>query len=96
MIEKYLSDMSTDILFRTESDMKWIPKNRLHIGNYTRVHYDITSDMMVLRVYMEVNTFTQVTQVQWLQDKLALTNAILEEQQAYIAGISHHTLKRLP
>ena len=39
MTEKYQSDQATDILFRTESDVKWIPYNPLHIGNYTRVHF---------------------------------------------------------
>ncbi len=69
MIEKYKSDISTDILFRTEQDIKWIHYNRLHIGNYTRVHYDITSDMIVMRIHTEVYTFTQITQIKWLQDK---------------------------
>ncbi len=47
-------------------------------------------------VNTEVNTYTRVTQIQWLQDKLALSQAVLEEQQAHFAGIPHHTLKGLP
>jgi hypothetical protein len=31
-----------------------------------------------------------------LQDKLALSKAVLEEQQAHFAGIPHRTLKGLP
>ena len=89
MIEKYQPDQATDILIRTDSDVKWIPYNLLLNSNYTRVHYIFTSDMIVMRVNTEVNTFTRVTQIQWLQDKFALTISVLEEQQAYIAGISH-------
>ena len=96
MIEKYQSDQSTDILFRTESDVKWIPYNPLHISNYTRVHFDPASDLMVMRVNTETNSFTRVTQLKWIQDKLALANTVIEEQTAYIAGISHRTLKGLP
>ncbi len=49
-----------------------------------------------MRVNTDLNTYTQVTQVQWLQDKLAFSKAVLEEQQAQFAGISHHKLKGLP
>ena len=48
-----------------------------------------------MRVNMETNSFTRVTQLKWLQDKIALPNAVLDEQVAYIAGISHSTLKGL-
>ena len=96
MIEKYQSDQSTDILFQTESNVKWIPYNPLHISNYTRVHFDPASDLMVMRVNTETNSFTRVNQLKWLQDKLALSNAVIDEQTAYIAGISHRTLKGLP
>jgi len=51
---------------------------------------------MVMRVNTETNSFTRVTQNKWIQDKLALINTIAEEQSAYIAGISHRTLKGLP
>ena len=95
MIEKYQSDQATDILFRTESDVTWIPYNPLHISNYTSVHFD-RGDMMVMRVNTDTNSFTRVTQPKWLQDKVALSNAVLDEQIAYIAGISHRTLKGLP
>ena len=81
MIEKYQSDQATDILFRTESDVKWITYNPLHISNYTRVHFDPASDMMVMRVNTETNSFTRVTQLKWF----ALSNSVLDEQIAYNA-----------
>ena len=96
MIQKHLPDQATDILFRTESDVKWIPFNPLHISNYSRVDFDPASDMMVMRVNTETNSFTRVTQLKWLRDKIALSNAVLDDQIAYIAGISHRTLKGLP
>ena len=79
MIKKYQSDQATDILFRTESDAKWITYNPLHISNYTRVHFDPASDMMVMCVNTETNSFTRVTQLKWLRDKIALSNAVLDE-----------------
>ncbi len=51
---------------------------------------------MVMRVNTEVNKYARVTQIQWLQDKLALSKAVLEEQQAHFAGVPHCTLKGLP
>ena len=96
MVEKYQSDNSTDILYKTPSDVNWIPYNRLHIANYTRVHYDSASDVMVMRVNTEANTYTQVTQRQWLMDKLDLEKERIEEVEAHFAGVSHRTLKGLP
>ncbi len=48
--------------------------------------------MMLIRVNTEVNTFTRVTQIQWLKDKLALLKAVLIEQVVYLAVTSHCTL----
>jgi hypothetical protein len=96
MVEQFQSDNSTDILYKKPLDVKWIPYNKLHIANYTRAHYDSTSDVMVMRVNTEVNTYTRVTQRQWLLDKLSLEAARAEELQANFAGISHRTLKGLP
>jgi hypothetical protein len=50
MVEQFQSDNSTYILYENLSDGKWIPYNKWHIANYTRVHYDSTSDIMVMRV----------------------------------------------
>ena len=82
MIEKYQSDQATDILFLTDSDVTWIPYNPLRISNYAKVPFDLASDMMVMRVNTETNSFTRVTQLKWLRDKIALSNAVLDEQVA--------------
>ncbi len=51
MVEQFQSDNSTDMLYINLSEVKWIPGpipfNKLHITNYTRVHYDSTSDVVV-------------------------------------------------
>ncbi len=49
-----------------------------------------------MRVNTELNTYARITQSQWLQDRLALSKAVLEEQQAHFAGMFDHTLKGLP
>ncbi len=96
MIEKYQSDQATDILFRAESDVKWISYGSLHISNNTRV-FLIMQVIWWSWVFIwnstEVSLSTRVTQIIWLKDKLELSNVILDEQLAYIAGISHHTWK---
>ncbi len=51
---------------------------------------------MVMRVNTEINTYTRVTQRQWLLEKLSLEAAKVEELQANFAGISHSTLNGLP
>jgi hypothetical protein len=56
MVKQFQSDNSTDILHKNPSDAKWIPYNRLHMVNYTRVHYDLTSDILVMLVNTEFNT----------------------------------------
>ena len=50
MIDQFLSDNSTDILNQHASEVKWEPYNKLHVANYTRVHYDTKSDVVVLQV----------------------------------------------
>ena len=62
------------------------------IGGCTPNHTLVSiSDMMVMRVNMETNSFTRVTQLKWLRDKMELSKAVLDEQIAYIAGISRRT-----
>jgi hypothetical protein len=95
MVEQYQSDNSTDILFSTPSNVKWIPYNRLHLANYTRVHFDSTSDVMVMLINTETNTYTRVTQTRYLLDKLEWSKVVAEEHQAHFAGVSHRTLKGL-
>ncbi len=52
------------------------PYNPLHISNYTRDHFDPASDLMVMCVNTETNSFTRFTQNKWIQDKLALVNTV--------------------
>ena len=49
-----------------------------------------------MRVNTEPNTYTRVTQRQWLMDKLDLEKERIEEVEAHFAGVSHRTLKGLP
>ena len=93
MVEQYQSDNSTDILFSTPSNVKWVPYNRLHLASYTRVHFDSISDVMVMQINTE--TYTRVTQTRYLLDKLELSKVVAEEHQAHFAGVSHCTLKGL-
>ncbi len=63
MVDKFQhSKNSCGILYRTPSQVKWEPYNKLHISNYKKVHYDVVSDVMVLQVNTCVNTFVRVTQ----------------------------------
>ncbi len=39
MVEQFLSDSSTDILFILASDVKWTVYNKFHVGNYSKVHH---------------------------------------------------------
>ena len=96
MVEQFKSDNATDILFTHASDVNWIPYNKLHVADYKRVHYDSTSDIMVMRVQSKDNTFTRVTQLKWCMDKLDLDKAQQEEHQANFAGSTYRTLKGLP
>jgi hypothetical protein len=94
-VEQYQSDILTDILYLNTSEVKWVPYYKHHGGNYARVHYDPTSDCMVLRIDTEKDSYTQATQIQWRMDKLDLTKTVFEEQQAHFAGANHRTLKGL-
>jgi hypothetical protein len=51
---------------------------------------------MVMQVNTENNTYSRVTQKQWLIDRVELNAARAEEQQANFAGVTHHMLKGLP
>jgi hypothetical protein len=72
MVEQFLSDYSTDILFKSPSDVKWVVYNKLHLGNYSKVHHDKVSDVAVLQVNSQENTFTLVLMYKWVLDKLEL------------------------
>ncbi len=43
VVEQYHSDNSIYILFRTNSEVKQAPYNKVHVCNYTRVRFDPTS-----------------------------------------------------
>ena len=72
MIDQFLSDNSTDILYQHASEVKSEPYNKLHVANYKRVHYDTKSDVVVLKIMSKENTFTRAIQGKWLNDKRVL------------------------
>ncbi len=90
------SDNSTDALYCNSSDVKWILYNKLHVGNFTRVHYDHTSDIMEMCVKTMESTYIRATRLKWLQDKqhhkLALSKAIMDEHKAHFAGATHSSI----
>ncbi len=55
-VEQHLTDNSTDILFQQASHVKWVPYNKVHLMNYRKVHHDIMSDVVVLKVESQKNT----------------------------------------
>ena len=55
-----------------------------------------TTQQVTSCVNTENNSYTRVTQSQWLMDKQDLTKAVFDEQQANFAGVTHRTLKGLP
>ncbi len=48
MAEQHLSDNSTVILFKSALDVKWIVYNKLHVGNYSKVHHKKVSNVVIL------------------------------------------------
>jgi hypothetical protein len=46
--------------------------NKLHPGNYSKVHHDKVSDVIVLQANAQENTFTRVLMHDWVLDKLEL------------------------
>jgi hypothetical protein len=47
MVEQFLEDNSTDILFKSASDVIWVVYNKLHVGNYSKVHDDKVSQIVL-------------------------------------------------
>ena len=94
MVEKHLIDNSTDMLFQSPSNVKWVPYNKFHVGNYDKVHYDNISDVMVLQVVSESNTFTRKSMGRWQHDQPSL-HMTRHREQANFAGVNHSTLKGL-
>ena len=98
MVDQSLSDNST-ILSQHASGVKWVPYNKLHVGNYEKVHYDTKSDVVVLKVRSQENTYTRAIHGKWLSDKVTLSEVHDKENQtpmyALNAGITHRSLKAL-
>ncbi len=94
VMEKHLMDNSIDMLFQHPFNVKWVPYNKFHIGNYDKVHYDKISDVMVLRVVSESNTYTRTCMSRWQHDQLSL-HKTRHREQANFAGVNHRTLKGL-
>ena len=99
MGDQFLSDNSTDILYQHASDVKWVPYNKVHAGNYEKAHYDTKSDVVVVKVGSQGNTYTSAIQGKWLSDQVTLGKVRDKENQtpmyAFNAGITHRSLKGL-
>ena len=81
IIEQDKDDHRTNILTRDAAGSKWVPYDKsLPTSAYEKVHYDAVSDVLVLRLKGQANTFTKVTQMQYFQD-------ILKAQTAYVASL---------
>jgi hypothetical protein len=74
MVEQYLSDNSTDILFQSAADVTWVPYNKFHVGDYAKAHHDKVSDVVVLKVNSKENTYTRAIMYKWTMDRLELEN----------------------
>ena len=95
MVEQYLSDNSTDILFQSAADVTWVPYNKFHVGDYEKAHHDKISDVVVLRINSKENTFTRAIMHKWTMDRLELEHNRNSEIQAHFAEVKHRTLKGL-
>jgi hypothetical protein len=82
------------MLFQSPSDVKWVPYNKFHVGNYANVHYDNISDVMVLWMVSESITFTRTSMSRWQHDQLGLHKS-RHREQANFAVVKHSTLKGL-
>ena len=71
-----------------------VPYYKFHVGNYDKVHYDNISDVMVLQVVSERNTYTRTSMSRWQHDQLSLHKS-RHREQANFAGVNHSTLKGL-
>jgi hypothetical protein len=93
MVDQFLSDNSTDILYQHASNVIWVPYTKLHVGYYEKVHYDTMSDVVVLKIMSKENTYTSAIQGKWLRDKVALGKVRDKEVKtpiyAFHAGIPH-------
>ena len=95
MVEQYLSDNSTDILFQSAANVTWVPYNKFHVGDYEKAHHDKISDVVVLLLNSKENTFTLAIMHKWTMDRLELEHTRNSEIQAHFAEVKHSTLKGL-
>ncbi len=64
------------------SKFKWVVYNK---RNYCKIHHDKVSDVIVLRVNSQENTFTRVLMHKWVLDKVELEQVHNREIQANFA-----------
>ena len=81
ILERDKDDHRTNILGRVPSGSKWIPYDKSIASNlYEKVHYDSASDVLILRLTTEPNTYIKTTQLQYYRN-------ILDIQTAYVASL---------
>ncbi len=98
MVEQHLSDKSTDILFQQASNVKWFQYTKVHVSNYRKVHHDKVSDVVVLKVESQKNTYTRAIWSKHLADSNGLLRIQDKENNpihAHSAGVTHRTLRGL-
>ncbi len=93
-----MSDNFTHILFQQASDVRWVPYNNLHVSNYCKVHHDKMSDVVILIVESQKNTYTRAIWSKYLPDSNELLRIRDKENNpihAHFAVVKHRTLKVL-
>ncbi len=69
MVDRFLTDNSTDILHQQASDVIWVPYHKLHVGDNVNVHYDT----MRLKVLSKEITYFSAIQGKWLSNRVTLS-----------------------
>ena len=88
MILQDEEDSLTNILCRVPSGATWVAYDKsLPRGSYETAHYDQPSDILILRLTKEKDTYTKVTQLQYFKDLLSV-------QVAFVANL--RTVHGLP
>ncbi len=85
-------------MFQQASDVKWVPYTKLHVSNYRQVNHDKMSDVVVLTVESQKNTYTQAIWSKYLTDSNELLRILDKENNpihAHFAGVTHLTLRGL-
>jgi hypothetical protein len=81
--------------FRT--DIKLATYNRLHTSNYTKVHYGLVSDNMVMQVNSLPKTYTQDMRKQYNMDmfdllKVAAVEHYVHSDRGDLQGLQQHLI----